>query len=96
MFQLNPADFELAYRDSVVMPVEKWRMLLNFIFNTKEYGKQLEERKSADDEEDYGDEELPQQEVKSVKDQVKGKKFENIGIWVELNMFFKNFKRVNI
>lgn len=34
-------------------------------------------------------------ESRGVQDMIKDKKFENIGIWVEFNMYFKNFKRIS-
>ena len=29
-------------------------------------------------------------------DIIKSRKYENLGIWVESNVYFKNFKRVNM
>lgn len=37
---------------------------------------------------------MPKQKYGTIMDEIKTKKFENIGIWVEYNMYFKNFKRI--
>lgn len=40
------------------------------------------------------EEDLPKSVESKIGDELKSKKFENLGIWVECNMYFKNFKRV--
>ncbi len=85
------------------MSVQKWRQLLDFVYGTDEYSKRDGRVKMKDEEQEqdeYGDETMkeqqPQKHHLSVKEAATSKKFENLGIWVELNMYFKNFKRVLI
>ena len=35
LYQLNPIDFETAYRDSVTMPPYRWREVLKFVYNVE-------------------------------------------------------------
>ena len=53
-----------------------------------------EETKEGDEPELEDD--LPKEVEQKIGDELKNKKFENLGIWVEANMYFKNFKRIKI
>lgn len=44
----------------------------------------------------YDGDEQQETQKKTFKDFLQSKKFENLGIWVEFNVYFKNFKRINI
>jgi hypothetical protein len=100
---LNPADFEAAYRDAVTLQPDRWREVLEFCFGSDyaEQRKPKKGKKKKDDEESKtSDVDEPEEESKrpqiKVIDEIKSKKFENIGIWVENNMYFKNFKRIKM
>ena len=54
---------------------------------------EVEAKQAKDEEVKEGDD--PPEELPLVE-QLKGKKFENIGVWVESNIYFKNFKRIKI
>jgi hypothetical protein len=43
LYQLNPVDFETAYRDAVTLLPEKWRDVLSFTFNVEFSTKTLKE-----------------------------------------------------
>jgi hypothetical protein len=57
LYQLNPVDFETAYRDAVTLLPERWRDILSFTFNVDFNAKALRERqKASSKEETKGDE----------------------------------------
>ena len=80
---------------------DKWRQLLAFVFGmdynrkapTKEM-MQIEEEKKSHEEEKKGDQEM--EPAPRLADELKKKKFENLGVWVESNIYFKNFKRIKL
>ena len=98
-------DFETAYRDAVTLPPWQWHELLSFVYGVKlgnhHKPKQIAEQKGEQEETKETDPEKLQQEAEEryasnkIGDAIAVKKFENLGIWVESNIYFKNFKRVN-
>lgn len=96
LYQLNPNDFETAYRDAVTLPQQEWHQLLHFVFGVKLKGEGKKKKEAIEEEEEEFKEEqdLPEQVQRSIGDELKNKKYENIGIWVESNLYFKNFKRI--
>ena len=64
LYQLNPLDFETAYRDAVTLLPERWRDILSFVFNVDFNSKRLKEkhRKGQHEEEKKG-EEVEEQET---------------------------------
>ncbi len=85
LFQLNPIDFENVYKDVIIHDYKTWQAMLKFVFGDTYKVRQNEERK----------EEEPASAA-TFSSFMKSKKFENIGIWVEFNVYFKNFKRLNM
>lgn len=97
LYQLNPNDFEIAYRDAVTLPAQKWHTLLHFVFGVNLREKPTSKKEAlAAEEVDAGEEQEFEEDNDKVGDVLKSKKFENIGIWVESNMYFKNFKRIKV
>lgn len=43
LYQLNPLDFETAYRDAVTLLPERWRDILSFVYNVEFNSKRLKE-----------------------------------------------------
>lgn len=84
VYQLNPMDFEAVYRDVVVLDVHRWRALLKYVF-----GETFDQGGGGG-----GDQQMEQRGRGSFTDFMKEKKFENLGIWIEFNVNFKNFKRI--
>jgi hypothetical protein len=96
LYQLNPMDFETAYRDAVTMNTFDWHNMLEFVYGIKLVNTK---KKKDSKEESKGDEfevedDLPPQVENKIGDELKNKKYENLGVWVECNMYFKNFKRI--
>lgn len=81
LYKLNPVDFETVYRDAIVETPECWRQLIKHVFG---------DAKSTDETGYVGDKD----EEVSMQDRIKNKRFDNLGIWVEYNLYFKNFKRI--
>ncbi len=79
---------------------DTWREMLAFVFGM-DYKRKAptkaslkEETKGEDPEED---EELEiEPGPTSIQDELKAKKYENLGVWVESNIYFKNFKRIKL
>jgi hypothetical protein len=57
----------------------------------------MEERKGEEPEDDqFQVEDIPDQVEHKIGNELQNKKYENLGIWVEANMYFKNFKRIKL
>lgn len=110
LYQLNPMDLETAYRDAVTLPPYKWFSLLQFVYGVdmrskpekagakrvkKKQGEEEEEEKAVM-QEDRDVQEMGEREQLKIGEILKKRKYENLGIWVEANMYFKNFKRINV
>lgn len=83
LFQLNPIDFENIYKDMIVHDYDTWKRLLEFVFGKTYKGETQDKEKQQTHE-----------EQKTLTDFMRSKKYENLGIWVEFNIYFKNFKRI--
>ena len=83
------------YRDAVVLPQQTWRNILAFVFG-RELLPEKDQRLRIKDENDDEEEEKDEEEKKDsdLEKSIKMKKFENLGLWVESNIYFKNFKRI--
>lgn len=84
LFRLNPIDFENVFKDVVMTNLKMWQSLLKFVF-----------------EDDGGDSAIEQDPNKSECAQKmllpsKHKKYDNLGMWVEYDMYFKNFNHLLI
>jgi hypothetical protein len=98
LYQLNPVDFEIAYKDAVTMASNQWFNLLEFVYgirllNSKKSKEEVKQDKNEEEKYEVEDD-LPDQVESKIGDELKNKKYENLGIWVECNMYFKNFKRI--
>jgi hypothetical protein len=78
------------------MASNQWYNLLEFVYGIRLLNsrKGKEEVKHGDEEEFEVEDDLPPQVESKIGDELKNKKYENLGIWVECNMYFKNFKRL--
>jgi hypothetical protein len=91
LFQLNPVDFETAYKDVVVIAPYKWRALLEFAFgkgvgdNSKRAPTTREEIKHEEEmkEEEVETEEDTDKANEKRREMMKNKRFDNLGIWCE-------------
>ena len=93
LYQLNPIDFDTAYRDCVSLPPYQWRDILKFVYGVDISSDKQRRREIKGGEKE---EEKEETEIMTVENEIKGKKYENMGIWVEANMYFKNFKRLKL
>lgn len=81
------------------MASNQWYNLLEFVYGINLLNsRRTKEEVKGDDEEDKFDveDDLPNQVESKIGDELKNKKYENLGIWVECNMYFKNFKRIKL
>lgn len=83
--------------------MHRWRDILYFVYGIdlaskpEKKGKEVKEeleKVETEKETEEKKEEAPKRSL--ISDDLKGKKFENLGIWVEVNMYFKNFKRIKL
>jgi hypothetical protein len=78
------------YKDAVVLNPHIWKSVLAFVFGKElSYDKDSIKLKKEEQEEN-------KEEPDNLEEKIKIKKFENLGLWVELNVFFKNFKRIKV
>lgn len=86
LFKLNPLDFENVFRDSITMSQQQWHDVLQFVFGSSE-------TKTAVEEEGGGG---VQKEPRNAMALLKEKKYDNLGIWVEFDVLFRNFKQMQM
>lgn len=91
VYQLNPIDFENIYKDVVIHDMAKWRSILQFVFGDAARKPEISQTGTEEVKSGNGDD-----NDDDVTRFIKDKKFENLGIWVEFNIYFKNFKRILI
>ncbi|MCA9325497.1 hypothetical protein KDA23_05550 [Candidatus Saccharibacteria bacterium] len=110
LFKLNPIDFDNVYSDSITLSKQNWRELLEIVFgknldaidSDSSAGEDEKEEKEEkkEEEKDKGSRRKAKEERKQLTGQVQEvlarskRRHDMLGVWIESNTFFKNFRRV--
>ena len=78
LFKINPKDFNNVYEDAIMLSRSKWEEILQFVFDMDKDGVS---NKPHTEQSAAG---------KTEKNAIKS--FNTLGIWVEKDLYFKNFQ----
>lgn len=85
LYRLNPIDFDAVYKDVIILNQQLWKEVLDFVFKPNDISGTAAAAVGTE-EESKG----PQSTIQALKK----KRFDNLGIWVEFDIYFKNFERI--
>lgn len=103
LFKLNPNDFDLVKKDAITTDDHTWNQLLDFVFDNDRddqedmsiaTGGRAKSKTSTVNDNNNNKSNREEMKGMSRYEKLGRKRYDNLGIWVEFNVYFKNFKRV--